>query len=64
MDTLHNVQLALGIVITILGSVFGIWRIYKVPQKQNFSKVATIRAIIYLVIMLAGGISLIIFSFV
>lgn len=62
MITLDFVQLALGVAITLVGLVFGTWRLVKVPQGQNFSRVATRRALIYLVIMLAGGISLIVFS--
>lgn len=64
MGVSDYVQLTAGIVITVFGLVFGAWRLYKVPQNQNFSKSATIRAIIYLVVMLAGGIGLIVFSFI
>lgn len=56
------IELVIGFVVTLAWLVTGLIRLIKNPSGWNFSKAAFIRYLIFMLIAIVGGVSLIVFG--
>jgi EamA domain-containing membrane protein RarD len=64
MDVKDIIMLIIGIIVLVVVAVFGIIRIIKTPNGQNFTKSAKMRWAFLTAVGAIGGIALIVFAFV